>query len=209
MKLTKWKKASNFAGADLSNYYVGLGRSRDSGLLTNSNFEVLLDRLGGESPIDSENPEAEQMVMVGHFSHWASGWVEQILVHESATDKLEILQAAAEEMDAYPVLDESHYSDAQSEYESDTFAIYAKDFVDEIVNFLDIENPKADTEQMLLCELAQALYGEACAYYGHEDAYVSDRTITTLIVQVSHSGSYSIEKNKYLQACLKKAQKVA
>ena len=99
-KLELWKRSENYSGEDMSNYYVGPGKSRDSEVLERSNFDSALEELGGE---DGEN------VVVGHFGHWAVGWIEQIFVNKNAKDKVAKLQEIADKLEDYPVLDDDDY----------------------------------------------------------------------------------------------------
>lgn len=75
-------------------------RTRDSGILDESNFHAALTDLGGES----------ETVEVHRFGHWANGWFEIIVIDPSdpaAVKKAEGHEAA---LDNYPLLDESDYS---------------------------------------------------------------------------------------------------
>ena len=65
--LKRWTRPRDYFGAEWSRYYsAGLGQSRDSDCLEQSNFAVMLHELGGES----------DTVIVVRESHWAVGWVE-------------------------------------------------------------------------------------------------------------------------------------
>jgi hypothetical protein len=46
-------------------------------------------------------------------SHWACGWVEWIAIHESNTGAISEAESMAEEMEGYPVLDETHWSEME------------------------------------------------------------------------------------------------
>lgn len=101
--LKRWERPSHFADFaefDRREYFVAIGRHRDSDTLTESNWRVLLKRLGGES----------ETVLIIRDSHWAVGWVEAIYIHESNTTALGIADEARAAMDDYPVLDESDWS---------------------------------------------------------------------------------------------------
>ena len=91
---------------DRGDWLMFIGRTRDSGLLENSNFDAALKAL---EAIDSDG------VAVESASHWACGWVENILIDPSKP----ALVQEAEEMEAaladYPVLDESDYSERERE----------------------------------------------------------------------------------------------
>lgn len=105
-ELKKWKAASNYAGDEYPDYYVVYGRSRDSTLLDQANFESALKRLGGES----------KTVITPRASHWAVGWVEPLLVHKDDAKAVEEAQAIVDALADYPVLDEELYS--RKEYDA-------------------------------------------------------------------------------------------
>jgi hypothetical protein len=90
---------------DREDWLIVLGRNRDSGAITNSNFETALKQLGGEG----------EHVAVENASHWACGWVEYLIVDPAN----EALVAQAEEirdsLENYPVLDDEDVS--RREYE--------------------------------------------------------------------------------------------
>lgn len=101
--LKKWERPDNYAGADWPDWFVFLGQHRDSDALTRSNFECGLARLGGES----------ETVRVIRERHWAVGWIEWIGVHKSAADKLDAAETILKQIDAYPVLDDEHFSELE------------------------------------------------------------------------------------------------
>jgi hypothetical protein len=75
-------------------------RTRDSGVLDESNFEAALGILGGKS----------ETVEVHRFGHWGPGWFEIILVHPDRQDDVDELEGALE---SYPLLDEMDHSQRQ------------------------------------------------------------------------------------------------
>lgn len=84
-----------------------ISRHRDSGLLDNSNFEVIEADLSRRFPDD---------ISVTHASHWAVGWIDHLTVR--MLDDLGHVApagiAAIEWLDAlasYPIANESDYSD--------------------------------------------------------------------------------------------------
>jgi len=107
-KLEKWgpKHEENYLGESYPEYYVGFAKSRDSEALEVSNFDVALSELGGEKEPD---------VKVVRLGHWAVGWIEVILVHENAKDKVEILKQLIDRVNEYPVLDEQDYWQKQED----------------------------------------------------------------------------------------------
>lgn len=101
--LKRWELPEAYFGAEWPEYFVFLSRHRDSDSLTRSNFQVGLDRLGGES----------ETVLVVRESHWAVGWIEWIAIHKSDTEALEKAEAMLEKIDGYPVLSEDHWSELE------------------------------------------------------------------------------------------------
>ena len=79
---------------------VPVGRSRDSGVRSESNFEVALRILGGES----------ETVEVHRFGHWGPGWFEIIIVHPSREDEVQEIEDSLEN---YSLLDDMDYSERE------------------------------------------------------------------------------------------------
>ena len=89
---------------DYSDLFVLMCRTRDSDLLAESNWEVALEKLGGES----------ESVVIHRYSHWAVGWIEYLCVREG-TPQYGLAQEMEESLDGYPVLDEEHWSNKEHE----------------------------------------------------------------------------------------------
>jgi hypothetical protein len=100
-RLERWKMPRDYFGAQWPEYYsAGVGRSRDSDCLEESNFHAMLSALGGESVT----------VQVVRESHWAVGWVEWIAIHESDEQSLRAADRLCGELEDYPILDEDDWS---------------------------------------------------------------------------------------------------
>ena len=100
-KLERWKMPRDYYGAQWPDYYsAGVGRSRDSGTVEESNFHSMLAALGGES----------DTVQVVRENHWAVGWVEWIAIHESDDAALREADRLCGELEDYPLLDEDDHS---------------------------------------------------------------------------------------------------
>jgi hypothetical protein len=108
--MQKWTLPDHYAGADWPGYYVFLGQNRDSDALTRSNFRVALKRLGGET---GEDDNGISLVAVVRESHWACGWIEWIAIHESNLAAIKLADEMQADIDNYPVLDESDWSDLE------------------------------------------------------------------------------------------------
>lgn len=104
--LKRWTMPDHYFGAVWPAYYSsGVGRSRDSDDLEESNFATMLKDLGGES-------ETVQVVREGH---WAVGWVEWIAIHQDDDKALQIADENMARLADYPVLDESDWSEREME----------------------------------------------------------------------------------------------
>ena len=102
--LKRWTMPANYAGAVWPAYYSsGVGQSRDSDALERSNFACMVRELGGES----------DTVQIVRESHWAVGWVEWIAIHQDDGRALEIADRIKGELEDYPVIDESHWSELE------------------------------------------------------------------------------------------------
>ena len=99
--LERWTLPKDYFGAEWPEYYsAGVGRSRDSDCLEESNFDAMLAELGGES----------DTVHVVRESHFLCGWVEWIAIHESDEKALRAADRLRQNLDDYPVLDEEDHS---------------------------------------------------------------------------------------------------
>ena len=111
--LKPWTMPAHYFGEVWPAYYsAGVGQSRDSDCLEQSNFAVMLKRLGGES----------ETVTVVRESHWACGWVEWIAIHQDDERALAIADKANGKLEDYPVLDEDDLSDREQEAADETWA---------------------------------------------------------------------------------------
>lgn len=140
--LKLWKLPAYYFGEEWPEYYVFLGRTRDSDNLTNSNFETGLAALGGES----------ETVKVVCESHWAVGWVEWIGVHQSDDTALKLADQMQERLEDYPILDDSDYSNREWEDFTSNCQQAVKDYCND--NSLELTDDQTDA---LLHELANTM----------------------------------------------------
>lgn len=108
---TTYDSAANYCGADLSAFYVApISNTRDtSDALTLSNWRVIsaeLDKLIGHDESGAHS-----------FGHWACGWYELYLIHESDSAALQCADEWASSLANYPVADECDYSELEYEQE--------------------------------------------------------------------------------------------
>lgn len=102
--LRRWTLPDSYVGKSWPEYYVFLGRSRDSDTLEESNFLAGLAAIGGED---------DDMVVVVRESHWAVGWIEWIGIRQDAYDQLRTADAIRARLEDYPVVDEDHWSELE------------------------------------------------------------------------------------------------
>lgn len=94
------------------------GKTRDSGLLEQSNFDVIYGDLKKQFPDDVE---------IERSSHWAVGWTDQIAVR-MLNNEGRVTEAGKRVLDwkakleDYPVADEDHYSDLEAQETFDNVA---------------------------------------------------------------------------------------
>lgn len=106
----KWQRASNYAGEDYSDYYIIISRTRDSEAIQRSNFDTTR-QLFEENNIQYTNPT---------FNHWAVGWIEAILIHQSNKDALQFaIEHIHEPLQDYPILNDMLWS--EYEHEENTY----------------------------------------------------------------------------------------
>ena len=97
--MQKWSRSENYIGETYYDYYVLLYRTRDSGLVEESNFWSALKMLNGES----------DTVKIVRAKHWLCGWIEMILIHESDTKSVDKGNEIEKALENYPILDEDDF----------------------------------------------------------------------------------------------------
>lgn len=92
---------ANYMGEDwMKDWYMLVGRSRDSSVLEQSNFDAALKLLGGES----------ETVQIVRFNHWAVGWIEELMISPEDSKAVEIALDIKDKLGEYPVLDDVDFS---------------------------------------------------------------------------------------------------
>lgn len=110
--IERWTMPANYAGEIWPDYYTaGVGQTRDSDALAQSNFAAMLRALGGES----------ETVTIVRESHWACGWVEWIAIHQDDENALAIADELCGRLEDYPVLDEDDWSEREQDEANDVW----------------------------------------------------------------------------------------
>jgi len=114
-RLTLWTRPSCYIGATWEEYFgSGISQTRDSGALDRSNFECMVAALKA-IPEPADWPHDCACFQVVRENHWAVGWVEWIAIHQDAADHLHEADRIAAALEDYPVIDEMHYSQEESD----------------------------------------------------------------------------------------------
>lgn len=100
-RLRRWKWPRDYMGESWTDYYgSGVGQSRDSSCLEQSNFAEMLSALRRVS----------DTVQVVHESHWAVGWIKWIAIHESDEKALREADRLMGRLENYPALNEDDWT---------------------------------------------------------------------------------------------------
>ena len=134
--MQKWSRSKNYIGESYNDYYVLLSRHRDSGLVEESNFWSALKVLNGES----------KTVKVIRSSHWAVGWIEVILIHESDKESIDKGNEIEKAIECYPILDEYDFYERESERREELIEEIRKDIANECGNRWNLTNNATDEE---------------------------------------------------------------
>ncbi len=86
-------------------------RNRDSGTLTESNWQVQLRELEAIDPDGNDH-------QVHSFGHWACGWFELVLVRPDSKC-FELAEGLEGALSDYPILCEMHWSELELEMHDD------------------------------------------------------------------------------------------
>lgn len=105
--------AGNYVGADLSDFYLApVCITRDTtDSVSLSNWQVITAELERLAQHDETGTT--------RMGHWACGWYEFFLIHESDRQALERADQWAADLESYPVADESHLSELESQAEDE------------------------------------------------------------------------------------------
>lgn len=135
---------ANYMGAIPEEHLlVVVTRSRDSEILTESNWICALKELGGEG----DNVE------IHRFGHWAFGWWEALCVHKGS-DQEKTAQEIENSLEDYPVLNEEHFSEMETDEANRTWRDCYDDA--ERIAYLRTNRGELDVHNSFACLLACA-----------------------------------------------------
>jgi hypothetical protein len=117
-KMKLWNQADpacgtrdNYMGKDMREYYVfPISHTRDSGLLTNHNFNYCWNQL---------KKKARAGTGIYLFNHWACGWFELILINKNNSMAILLADDLISDYDNYPLFAENEYQEKEYKYISE------------------------------------------------------------------------------------------
>lgn len=171
---TSWDSASNYAGDDFGCFYVApVAINRDTAdALTLSNWSVVTAEL---EPL-CEHDESG----IHRFGHWACGWYELMLIHESDTKALKAADDWAASLADYCVADEGALSEQELELEQEAWDSWAasdwRNAVEKRLKALAAPPPDAD-----------------CYWEDEIIEAVSDEKLSALWAEVSQELNWSVQ----------------
>lgn len=100
---------------DRGTWLLCITRTRDSDSLELSNFEVMHQTLTSQ-----DTPgKLDKHVAIERENHWLCGWVEHVLLDPSNAKLVDIAEKMQKQLEAYPVLDEMHWSNLECQQYED------------------------------------------------------------------------------------------
>lgn len=123
--MERWKHSSNYMGADYTEYFMLIDHNRDSGILAESNWHSAIKILNAKN--------AKYQIV--RFSHWAVGWIEMILIHQSEQTAIDAGNEIERVLSEYAVLNDEDFSNR----EWDAISELADQICADIANLADNE----------------------------------------------------------------------
>lgn len=120
LRKAAWEHPSSYGGFSPDGHFVIATRTRDSDVLTESNWVTAGKMLCEAAGLDSVPAYCERdpfpPVYDWRAGHWGCGWIEYLMVAPDAPEV--VLQCAADILDSlsdYPILDESDFSEREEQ----------------------------------------------------------------------------------------------
>ena len=138
--LSKWTRPDAYMGRDWHGWFVApVSRHRDSDILTRSNWTEFLHHMERIQLHDIEMPSwddwhdpftGEECSPFGvvRERHFLVGWVEWIAIHPDAAPLIEYAVQVTDALEAYPVLCDEAFSQAEYDEACESFTMEEDDF---------------------------------------------------------------------------------
>ena len=103
--MQKWN-GQDYLGKRFDDYFVLYTTNRDADTLTESNYRSIRKYL-------DDHPHVAYTIFTA--SHWACGWIEQILIYSGDAASVSFCNKIIEKLDDYPVFNDEDFSDLELE----------------------------------------------------------------------------------------------
>ena len=110
-----WQQPQSYAGHSPIGDYVLYSRNRDSSILEDSNYELILDELTTfAEKFNHLRDDGEAFAYDFRTKHWACGWIEYIIIRQDAPAQIiELAESIDSALSDYPVYSDDDYSERQ------------------------------------------------------------------------------------------------
>lgn len=168
--LNKWERAKDYGGEDLSEWYTLIAQTRDSYLLERNNFAEVKKHIESkkfEIVGDVEDCKQDNAFLLASFGHWACGWIESIMVHESNELGLMLADEIKAQLEDYPIFNDDSYYTAENDLQWEYVSEYV---VRDYLRDNDIEY-----DETLLNKITSKLF-DTCQFEtnGYDEVITSD-----------------------------------
>lgn len=116
--LSEYFKTSSAYWGERSDWLVVYAVHRESDCLSRSNYRCLVASLAGDKFKLAGAKGCQTLtddVAIEEASHWAAGWVQYLVINPANTELVAKAEKLLEKIDDYPVLDDSDYSELETE----------------------------------------------------------------------------------------------
>lgn len=124
---THFGKHSVYWG-ERGHWLVALTQNCTEGLLSESNWFSLLKRLGIDNP-NAGQKGSEQLsptIAIEEASFSGDGWIQYLIVDPDDMVSVKIAEEAEKELEDYPILDETDFSEREDNYYYEAFKDYGR-----------------------------------------------------------------------------------
>lgn len=122
--LTTQKQEHSFSACyfgDNPDWLIACAMNRDSDALGRSNFRCFEQALKTLPEVKEWSGEYTP-VTVERSNHWACGWVDYLIVNPECKSAVALAEQLRESLEDYPVLDEEHFSQVESDEANEVWA---------------------------------------------------------------------------------------
>ena len=163
--LSEYFKSSACYWGDKSDWLVVETVNRDSDCLSRSNYRCFVQLLGGKQSDGAKgSQEINENVAIEEATHWACGWLQYLIINPACGELVKLAGETLEKLDDYPVLNESDFSELESQEADETW----KNCFRPLERVKYIRDHKSQFEFRSLADLLGCVRGNYFAGYASE-----------------------------------------